>query len=80
MNEDRIKGQRTQLSGRLKARWDKLTDGDLKIAKDDAKHIVGKLQQRHGTAKDGARKQMDAFEAEELEAPTAPRKLANRRG
>jgi uncharacterized protein YjbJ (UPF0337 family) len=31
MNEDRIKGQWKQLSGRLKARWGKLTNDDVQV-------------------------------------------------
>ena len=31
MNEDRIKGQWKQLSGKVKARWGKLTDDDVMV-------------------------------------------------
>ena len=31
MNEDKIKGQWKQLAGKLKTKWGKLTDDDVKI-------------------------------------------------
>jgi len=32
MNDDKIKGQSKQLTGKLKTKWGKLTDDDLKTA------------------------------------------------
>ncbi|MDE2086782.1 MAG: CsbD family protein [Xanthomonadaceae bacterium] len=62
MNEDRIKGQWKQLHGKLKARWGKLTEDDLKIADGNAEYLVGKLQERYGIAKDEAQKQIREFD------------------
>lgn len=61
MDEDRIKGQWKQLSGKLKAKWGKLTDDDLDVAKGDAKYLSGKLHERYGLARDAADKQIDEF-------------------
>lgn len=61
MNNDRIKGQWKQLSGKLKARWGKLTDDDLDVAQGDAKYLSGKLQERYGLARDAADEQIDEF-------------------
>ncbi len=63
MNDDKIKGQWKQLSGKLKARWGKLTDDDLKIADGNAEYLVGRLQERYGIARDEARRQIRDFEA-----------------
>lgn len=62
MNEDRIKGQWKQLSGKLKSRWGKLTDDDLRVADGDAEYLAGRLQERYGIAKDEAIKQVRKFE------------------
>ncbi|BFI95168.1 MAG: CsbD family protein [Rhodanobacter sp.] len=62
MNEDRIKGQWKQIHGKLKARWGKLTDDDLKIADGNAEYLVGRLQERYGIAKDEAQKQIREFD------------------
>lgn len=61
MNEDRIKGQWKQLSGKLKAQWGKLTDDDLTVAEGNSEYLAGKIQERYGLAKDEARKQVDEF-------------------
>ncbi len=63
MNEDRIKGQWKQLSGKLKAQWGKLTDDDLKQAEGNSEYLTGRLQERYGIAKDEAQKQVQEFES-----------------
>lgn len=61
MNEDRIKGQWKQLSGKVKARWGKLTDDDVKVEEGNAEYLAGKLQERYGMAKDVAKKEVNSF-------------------
>lgn len=61
MNEDRIKGQWTQLKGTLKEKWGKLTDDDLQIAEGNAEYLAGKIQERYGIAKDEAERKVDEF-------------------
>ncbi|HET8555145.1 MAG TPA: CsbD family protein [Rhodanobacteraceae bacterium] len=63
MNEDRIKGNWKQLSGRLKERWGDLTDDDLKRADGSREYLVGKVQERYGIAQDEATRQVEEFEA-----------------
>lgn len=62
MNEDRIKGQWKQLSGRIKAKWGDLTDDDLKVAEGNSQYLAGKIQERYGIAKDEAEKQVREFD------------------
>ena len=62
MNEDRIKGQWKQLSGKLKEKWGKLTDNDLKQAEGNGEYLVGRLQERYGIAKDEATRQVREFQ------------------
>lgn len=54
MNEDTVKGKWRQLSGKLKEKWGKLTDDDLKRAEGNKDYLVGKLQEHYGLAKDKA--------------------------
>ncbi|TCV92369.1 uncharacterized protein YjbJ (UPF0337 family) [Luteibacter rhizovicinus] len=61
MNEDTIKGQWKQLAGRMKEKWGKLTDDDLKIAEGNSEYLAGKVQERYGVAKDEAEKQVKNF-------------------
>jgi uncharacterized protein YjbJ (UPF0337 family) len=62
MNEDRIKGQWKQLAGKLKAKWGKLTDDDLRIAEGNSEYLAGRIQERYGVAKDEAVKQVKEFD------------------
>ena len=61
MNEDKIKGQWKQLAGKLKAKWGKLTDNDLKVAEGTSEYLVGKVQERYGIAREEAVKQVKEF-------------------
>lgn len=61
MNEDRVKGQWKQLTGKLKAQWGKLTDDDLTVAEGNSEYLAGKLQERYGIARDEAKKQVEEF-------------------
>lgn len=62
MNEDKIKGQWKQLAGKLKAKWGKLTDDDVKRAEGTSEYLAGRLQERYGIARDEAKKQIHEFE------------------
>jgi uncharacterized protein YjbJ (UPF0337 family) len=62
MNDDKIKGQWKQLSGKLKAKWGQLTDDDLKVAEGNSEYLAGKLQERYGIAKDEAHRQVKDFD------------------
>ena len=62
MNDDKIKGQWNQLSGKLKAKWGKLTDDDLKVAEGNSEYLTGKLLERYGIARDEAEKQVRDFD------------------
>ncbi|MEK7892431.1 CsbD family protein [Burkholderia contaminans] len=64
MNEDKIKGQWKQLYGKLKAKWGKLTDDDLKVADGNREYLAGKIQERYGIARDEAEKQLKDFDRE----------------
>jgi len=62
MNEDRIKGQWKQLAGKLKQKWGKLTEDDLKRAEGSSEYLTGRVQERYGIAQDEAAKQVKEFQ------------------
>ena len=59
MNWDRIEGSWKELSGKVKAKWGKLTDDDLTTIAGKREQLEGKLQQRYGYAKDQVKKDID---------------------
>jgi uncharacterized protein YjbJ (UPF0337 family) len=61
MNEDRIAGQWKQLSGKIKEKWGKLTDDDLRQTEGNTEYLAGKIQERYGIARDVAEKQVTDF-------------------
>ena len=62
MNQDIIKGKWTQLSGKLKQKWGKLTDDDVNLLDGHRDYLIGKLQERYGIAKEKAETQIKEFE------------------
>jgi uncharacterized protein YjbJ (UPF0337 family) len=63
MNWDRIEGNWLQLKGKAKQQWGKLTDDDLDYIAGKKDELIGKIQERHGIAKDEAQKQLDEWTA-----------------
>lgn len=61
--EDIIKGRWKQLKGKFKQKWGKLTDEDLTVADGHKDHLVGRLQERYGWAKERAAQEVREFEA-----------------
>jgi uncharacterized protein YjbJ (UPF0337 family) len=61
MNQDRIAGQWKQLSGRIKEKWGKLTDDDLRQAEGNTEYLTGRVQERYGIARDIAEDQVKEF-------------------
>jgi len=58
---DILKGQWSQLKGRIRKQWGKLTDDDVDQAQGDAEVLSGKIQERYGRTKDEARKEVERF-------------------
>jgi uncharacterized protein YjbJ (UPF0337 family) len=61
MNWDQVEGKWKQYKGQVKEKWGKLTDDDLDVIDGRRQQLIGKLQERYGTAKDVAEKQADEF-------------------
>ena len=76
MNEDTLKGQWTQIRGRVREQWGKLTNDDLDQIQGRAEQLIGRVQERYGVQRDEAKRQVDDFlrNAE----PTTPRRSDTR--
>ena len=61
MNEDTLKGQWTQLKGRIREQWGKLTDDDLDQIQGRSEQLIGRVQTRYGIARDEAQRQVDTW-------------------
>jgi uncharacterized protein YjbJ (UPF0337 family) len=61
MDWDRVSGNWKQIQGKVKEKWGRLTDDDLKVINGQRDQLEGKLQERYGYAKDQARKDVDAW-------------------
>ncbi|NML46085.1 CsbD family protein [Ramlibacter sp. G-1-2-2] len=62
MNQDRIQGRWKQLKGKVREQWGKLTDDDLDVIAGRRDQLLGRIQQRHGLAKDEAERQVKNWE------------------
>ncbi|MEH6644662.1 CsbD family protein [Sulfitobacter sp.] len=63
MNWDTIKGNWTQMTGKIKEEWGDLTDDEITEAEGDRDQLVGKIQAKYGIAKEEAEKQVNSFAA-----------------
>jgi uncharacterized protein YjbJ (UPF0337 family) len=61
MNWDVIKGDWTQVKGKAREKWGKLTDDDLDQMHGNYEQFVGKLQEKYGWSKDEAEKSAKEF-------------------
>jgi uncharacterized protein YjbJ (UPF0337 family) len=62
MNEDRMSGNWKEFKGKVKEQWGKLTDDDLDVISGKRDQLLGRIQQRHGLAKEEADKQVADWE------------------
>jgi uncharacterized protein YjbJ (UPF0337 family) len=61
MNWDQLAGEWKQARGKIKSKWAKLTDDDVKSLSARKDVLIGKLQERYGIAKDEAERQVDRW-------------------
>ena len=62
MNEDRIKGNWKQFTGKIQEQWGKLTNDDLEVIAGKREQFIGKLHERHGLAREAAEKQFKEWQ------------------
>ena len=63
MNEDRIKGNWKQFTGKVQEQWGKLTNDDLDVIAGRREQFISKLQERNGLVRDAAEKQLKEWQA-----------------
>jgi uncharacterized protein YjbJ (UPF0337 family) len=54
MNDDILEGKWTQLKGKVKEQWGKLTDDEIDQLDGKKDQLVGRVQERYGIARDQA--------------------------
>lgn len=62
MNKEQIEGKATNIAGKLKETWGKLTDNDVMLYEGKREQFVGKLKEHYGLAKEDAEKQIKKLE------------------
>ena len=73
MNEDILRGQWTQLKGKVREKWGKLTNDDLDQIQGRSQQLIGRIQERYGIARDEAERQVKEWEVETTRTSTATR-------
>jgi uncharacterized protein YjbJ (UPF0337 family) len=63
MNWDQIAGNWKQVKGVVREKWGKLTDDDVDVIAGKRDILLGKIQDRHGIAREEAEKELKAWEA-----------------
>jgi len=61
MNWDTIAGEWKEATGKLRAKWGKLTDDDLETIAGKKDVLIGRIQQRYGFKRDEAERNVDDF-------------------
>jgi uncharacterized protein YjbJ (UPF0337 family) len=62
MNWDQIEGNWKQVKGVVRKKWGKLTDDDVDVIAGKRDILLGKIQERHGIAREEAEKELKAWE------------------
>lgn len=61
MNWDHASGDWDTLKGKIKEKWAKLTDDDVKLVDGKKDKLIGALKERYGHARDVAEREIDAL-------------------
>jgi uncharacterized protein YjbJ (UPF0337 family) len=61
MNRDTLKGQWTQLKGKLRQQWGKLTDDEIDQMQGNAEMLIGKIQERYGYERERAEQEVERW-------------------
>jgi len=69
MNEDILKGQWTQLQGRVRQEWGRFTNDDVARINGDREILLGRLQELYGRTREEAEEELEQF----LSAEPRPR-------
>ena len=63
MNRDILEGNWTQLKGKVRERWGKLTDDDLDKVAGKRDQLIGTIQEKYGQARDKVEEEVREFES-----------------
>ena len=61
MNQDRFEGNWRQFGGKVKEQWGRLTNDPQREFAGRRDQLAGRIQERHGVAKEGADRQLKDF-------------------
>ena len=64
MNSDILKGEWTQLKGRIRQQWGRFTDDDIARINGDREVLLGKLQEIYGRTREEAEAELERWMAE----------------
>ena len=64
MNRDIFEGQWKTIQGKVKEKWGKLTDDDLKLIEGKRDQLLGFIQKRYGYDKERAEEELTDWENE----------------
>ncbi|MBA2711194.1 MAG: CsbD family protein [Tatlockia sp.] len=64
MNKDIFEGKWTEMKGKMKQQWGKLTDDDMDQIEGSSEELSGKLQKHYGYSKEEAEKAIEKFRDE----------------
>ena len=73
MNSDILKGKWTEMKGKVKEQWGKLTDDDLDKIEGRSDQMIGLLQQRYGYAREKAEEEYERFTSTFASTPAGRR-------
>ncbi len=62
MNWDQVEGRWSEVRGKVRERWGKLTDDDLDVIAGKRDQLVGVLQRRYGNAREDLDREVKEFE------------------
>ncbi len=61
MNSDTIKGNWKQMTGKIKAKWGRLTGDEIEQMEGHKDRLVGKIQEAYGRTRSEAQAEVDEF-------------------
>lgn len=63
MNNDKVQGNWKQFKGKVQEQWGKLTNDDLDVIEGRREQLLGRIQERHGIAREEAERQVSDWES-----------------
>ena len=61
MNRDTLEGQWTQIKGKVREHWGKLTDDEIDQMQGNAEQLIGKVQERYGRTREQAEQEVNSW-------------------